>query len=97
MFPPFDDARRAVVDAGKVRLPLLVRSRREGDRYRPLGAPGRKKLKEIMRAKGIPAGERNRLPVFLSGGKIIWVPGLPVSEDFKITPATRHSFIIEKL
>jgi tRNA(Ile)-lysidine synthase len=95
--PPFDDARRAVVDASKLRLPLLVRSRREGDRYRPLGAPGRKKLKEIMRAKGIPAGERNRLPVFLSGGKIIWVPGLPVSEDFKITPATRHSFIIEKL
>jgi tRNA(Ile)-lysidine synthase len=94
---PFDNARRAVVDAGKVRLPLLVRSRREGDRYRPLGAPGRKKLKEIMRAKGIPAGERNRLPVFLSGGKIIWVPGLPVSEDFKITPATRKIFLIERL
>jgi tRNA(Ile)-lysidine synthase len=93
----FDDTRRAVIDADKVRLPLHVRSRREGDRYRPFGAPGRKKLKEIMRAKGIPAGERNRLPVFLSGGKIIWVPGLPVSEDFKITPATQHILIIEKL
>jgi tRNA(Ile)-lysidine synthase len=95
--PPFDDSRRAVLDADKIRFPLLVRSRREGDRYRPLGAPGRKKLKEIMRAKGIPAGDRSRLPVFLSGGKIIWVLGLPVSEDFKITPATQHLFLIEKL
>jgi len=94
--PLYDDDRRAVVDAGKVSLPLLVRSRREGDRYRPLGSPGRKKLKEIMRAKGIPASERDRHPVFLSGGKIFWVLGLPVSEDSKITPATQHIFVIEK-
>jgi len=94
--PSYDDSRRAVVDAGKVRFPLLVRSRREGDRYRPLGAPGRKKLKEIMRAKGIPAGERDRHPVFLSGGEIVWVLGLPVADAFKITPSTRMVLIITK-
>ncbi len=92
----YDDQRRAILDAAKVRLPLLVRSRREGDRYRPLGAPGRKKLKEIMRAKGIAAGDRDRHPVFLSGGEIVWVPGLPVAESFKVTPATRRILLIEK-
>ena len=91
-----DDDRRAFLDAGKIRFPLVVRSRREGDRYRPLGAPGRKKLKEIMRAKGIAAGERIRHPVFVSGGEIVWVAGLPVAEAFKVTPATRHVFVIEK-
>jgi tRNA(Ile)-lysidine synthase len=91
----FDDDRRALFDAVKIELPLLVRNLRKGDRYRPLGSPGRKKLPEVMRSKGIPPGERGRLPVFLSGGKIVWVPGLPVAEDFKITPATRFILAID--
>ena len=94
--PSYSDDRRALVDADKVRFPLLVRSRREGDRYRPLGSPGRKKLKEIMRAKGIPFEERDRHPVFMSQGKIVWVLGLPVAEDFKITPATKYIYVIER-
>ena len=94
--PPYNNHRRALVDAAKLRLPLLVRNRKEGDLYRPFGAPGRKKLKEIMRAKGIPLGERDRRPVFLSRGKIVWVLGLPVAEDFKITPATKAIVVIAK-
>ena len=94
--PSYNDDRRALVDAEQVRFPLIVRSRREGDRYRPLGSPGRKKLKEIMRAKGIPVSDRGRHPVFLSRGKIAWVLGLPVAEDFKITPATKRIYVIEK-
>jgi len=93
--PSYHDGRRALVDAAKVHFPLLVRRRREGDLYRPLGAPGRKKLKEIMRAKGIPLGERDRRPLFLSRGKIVWVLGLPVAEDFKISPATREILWLE--
>ena len=92
----YNDDRRALLDAAKVRFPLLVRSRREGDRYRPLGSPGRKKLKEIMRAKGIPLGERDRRPVFLSRGKIVWVQGLPVAEDFKVSPVTKAIIVIAK-
>jgi tRNA(Ile)-lysidine synthase len=95
--PPYDDDRRVLLDAGKVPFPLLVRSRRDGDRYRPLGSPGRKKLKEIMRAKGIPPAERDRRPVFLSQGEIVWVLGLPVSEDFRITPATKEILIVERV
>jgi tRNA(Ile)-lysidine synthase len=94
--PAYDNNRRALLDAAKVRFRLLVRSRREGDRYRPLGSPGRKKLKEIMRAKGIPLDERDQHPVFLSRGNIVWVLGLPVAEDFKITPATKRIYVIER-
>jgi len=93
----FDDKRRAFLDAAKLKFPLLVRSRKQGDRYQPLGAPGQKKLKEIMRAKGIPVSERERLPVFLSRGKIVWVLGLPVSEWFKVSEKTKDIFVIEKL
>jgi tRNA(Ile)-lysidine synthase len=92
----FADDRRAYLDAGKLRLPLVVRSRREGDRYRPLGAPGRKKLKELMRAKAIPLRDRSSRPVFLSRGEIVWVLSLPVADEFKVTPDTKTLFVIEK-
>lgn len=93
--PSFDDQSRCFCDAEKIRFPLLVRSRRDGDRYRPLGAPGRKKLKEILRAKKIAAAERGALPVICSGNDIVWVPGLPVAEAFKITDRTKLVFRIE--
>jgi len=92
----FDDNQRAYLDRAKLQFPLAIRSRREGDRYCPLGAPGQKKLKEIMRAKGIPLSQRPRHPIFLSGGKIIWVLGLPVGEKFKVDTGTRTVFVIEK-
>lgn len=93
----FDDRKVAFLDEAKLRFPLIVRNRRKGDRYQPLGAPGKKKLKEIMRAKGIPVWERERRPVFLSAGEIVWVLGLPVSEEFKISEKTGEIFIIKKL
>lgn len=90
----FDDRGRAFIDYGKLHFPLLVRNRRDGDRYQPLGAPGRKKVKEIMRAKGIPLSERGRVPVFLSAGRIVWILGLPVSEKFKVQSQTADIFEI---
>lgn len=93
----FNDNVYAYLDLEKLRFPLLVRSRREGDRYRPLGSPGKKKLKEIMRAKHIPLSQRKSQPLFLSGKEIVWVLGLPVSEKYKISHQTKRIFVIRKL
>jgi tRNA(Ile)-lysidine synthase len=79
-----------------VTLPLEVRNRRPGDKYQPLGLRGEKKIKESLRERKIPQAERSVLPVFLSGGKIAWVPGLPISEEFKVTPSTERILLIEK-
>jgi tRNA(Ile)-lysidine synthase len=86
----FDDSRRAYLDADRLRFPVVVRGRRDGDLYRPLGSPGRKKLKEIFRAKGVPVGERALRAVFSSADEIAWVEGLPVAEGFKVSPSTRR-------
>lgn len=92
----FDDERVVFVDGSMLHFPLIVRNRREGDRYQPLGSPGKKKLKEMMRAKSIPLVERERRPIFLSGHEIIWVLGLPVAEKFKIQESTDDIFMISK-
>ncbi|MBN1222483.1 MAG: tRNA lysidine(34) synthetase TilS, partial [Candidatus Aminicenantes bacterium] len=89
-----DDRMSACLDRDRLRFPLTVRNRAAGDRYQPFGAPGSKKLKEIMRAKGIPPSERDAHPVFLSGEDIVWVQGLPVSESFKVSDSTHEVFMI---
>ena len=92
----YDDEKRVFVDGRKLVFPLIIRNKKEGDRYHPLGAPGKKKLKEIMRAKGIPTQERKKRPVFLSGKDIVWVLGLPVSEKYKVCDTTKDVFMIQK-
>ncbi|MCX8160265.1 MAG: tRNA lysidine(34) synthetase TilS [Candidatus Saccharicenans sp.] len=92
----YDDASRCYLDASKLEFPLEVRSRKPGDEYRPLGMKGKKKLKDLLREKKTPQAERDLLPVFVSGGRVAWVPGLPIAEEFKVTPTTRKIFVIEK-
>ena len=93
----FDDAVFVRCDLDALTLPLEVRPRLEGDRYKPYGAPGRKKLKEILRARRIPAAARGALPVFCSGESIVWAPGLPVADAFKVTPATKRVLEIRRI
>jgi tRNA(Ile)-lysidine synthase len=88
------DAAGCALDAATLDFPLVVRSRRPGDRYRPLGASGGKKLKEVLRAKGVPEDERGLRPVFVSGNEIVWVQGLPASENHKVTAWTKRVFRI---
>jgi tRNA(Ile)-lysidine synthase len=91
----FDDNRRAFLDFSRLEFPLLIRNRKNGDRYQPLGAPGRKKLTEVMRAKGIPLSERRARPVLFSGRQIVWVPGCPVAEPFKVKKSSKFLYVIE--
>jgi tRNA(Ile)-lysidine synthase len=90
----FDDNTKAYLDEAAISFPLHVRSRQEGDKYQPMGAPGNKKLKEIMRAKSIPLAEREKRPVILSQDEILWVLGLPVAEKFKIRDKTKEVLVL---
>ncbi|WP_309381709.1 tRNA lysidine(34) synthetase TilS [Cerasicoccus frondis] len=71
------------IGAGRV----TVRLWQPGDRYRPLGSPGRRKLQDCFTDRKIPERERKRLPVVCdANGDIIWVPGLPPSDSVSIQP-----------
>lgn len=66
---------------------LIIRNKRPGDRIQPIGMSGTKKLKDLFIDEKVEKSERNRVPVILSkkSGKIIWVAGLRISEEFKNT------------
>ncbi|MFA4858527.1 MAG: tRNA lysidine(34) synthetase TilS [Candidatus Margulisiibacteriota bacterium] len=69
---------------------LKVRGRRSGDKFNPLGISGTKKLQDFFVDEKVPQEERDQVPIVLSEGRIVWVAGLRISEEFKVTPATRR-------
>ncbi len=78
------------VDFKKIKLPLRVRFRKPGDWFRPLGMKQKKKIKDFFIDEKIPYSLRSTIPLLVSGrDEIVWVLGLRVSEDFKITKNTR--------
>lgn len=81
---------RAALDLPADRLDsLAVRSRRPGDRLRPLGAPGERKLKDVLIDRRVPRRDRDRLPLLTVGGRIAWVPGVTVDESFRLPARLR--------
>jgi tRNA(Ile)-lysidine synthase len=64
--------------------PLTVRFAREGDRMRPFGMTGHKKLSDLFIDARIPRRERWRTPVVESGGEIVWVVGVAIGEGARV-------------
>jgi tRNA(Ile)-lysidine synthase len=65
---------------------LEVRAWREGDRVRPAGLDGRKKLQDIFVDAKVPAAQRRRWPVICEGSNILWVPALALAEGAAASP-----------
>ncbi len=78
----------AYLDADRLHLPLAVRNRRPGDRFRGLGAPGSQKLKQFLADRKIPAEESDRLPLLVDQEGIVCVLGHRIADRVKVTPAT---------
>ena len=74
----------ATLDAEALGDELLVRTWREGDRMRPLGMEGTKTLQDLFTDRGVPRSLRHHLPVVTAGGRVVWVAGVAVSEDFRL-------------
>jgi tRNA(Ile)-lysidine synthase len=75
---------------------LCVRNWRVGDRFRPLGLNGhRKKLQDLFVDRKIGRPDRHRVPVVLDDrDRVIWVVGLGLSDDFRVTGATTSMVIL---
>ena len=67
-------------------LPLIVRTRRVGDKISVKGLNGSKKVKDLFIDKKISIDKRDSWPIVVdSRGKIVWVPGIIKSKfDKKI-------------
>ena len=90
--------------ANRLQLPqaakphFTVRNRRDGDRFQPLGFPQEKKLKDFLIDRKIEAERRDRIPLLVWNGTIVWVAGVEVSEQFRVSdgPGDRYEVVVEE-
>jgi len=80
----------AYLDLEKVGDKLVVRPRKRGDRFQPLGLSKPKKLNEFMIDAKIPQAWRQRIPIVCSPEQIIWVVGWRIDERVKVSEKTKQ-------
>jgi tRNA(Ile)-lysidine synthase len=86
------DASEVWADINHIQFPLLVRSRREGDRLQPFGMDGHSlKLSDFMINEKMPRRAREGWPLVCSGEQIVWVSGYRLAHPFRITKNTTEA------
>ena len=78
----------AFFDIKKMNYPLVLRNYTADDRFKPFGMKGTKTVGKFLKDLKIPLDMRYRIPVLLTGEKIVWVVGFQIDDDFKVTAHT---------
>ena len=74
---------RAIASCG-----LTARNFEAGDRIRPLGLGGSRKVKDVFIDRKLPLRKRVAFPVITMGSEIVWLPGLLRGDGALITRAS---------
>jgi tRNA(Ile)-lysidine synthase len=104
---PLAEGRRATVsigpDGGDAALvrgdlcggSLAVRNRRPGDRFRPVGLAGRKKLQDYFVDRKVARRDRDAVPIVVDeSDRIVWVVGHGIDEAFRVTDASQAVLLL---
>ncbi len=80
------------VAGNRLLFPLVLRGRRPGERFQPLGLGGRsRKLKKYFNELRLTPRQRACWPLLVNGnGAIIWILGRRLDHRFRLTPDCRQ-------
>jgi len=99
-FHPISDreVNTAYFDVDKINLKdLILRNRREGDRFRPFGLRGTKKLSDFFIDRKIARHLRDQVSLLVEGNDILWVVGFRRADKARITEDTRRILEVQVL
>ena len=75
-----------IVDRTMLKYPLVIRTRRTGDKFKPFGMKGFKLLSDFLKDEKLSNAKRDRVKVLINGnGEIVWVMGLRADERYRVT------------
>ncbi len=86
----------AIVAADELGDRLIVRTRRPGDRFRPLGMRGTRKLQDLFVDRKVRRDHRNKVPIVTDKkDRIVWVAGHAIGDEFRVTDRTKAVIILK--
>jgi tRNA(Ile)-lysidine synthase len=75
---------------------LAVRNRRPGDRFRPVGLGGQKKLQDYFVDRKVARNRRDAVPLVVDAtDRIVWVAGFGIDEAFRVTDPAQAVIILK--
>lgn len=87
----------AWLDMAALQFPLVLRPWQHGDRMRPLGLAGSKRVSDILIDGRVEGLEKEGTYVLVSGGVIVWLAGHRIAEGVSPRPETRAVLRLERL
>ena len=78
------------IDADRAGPVLTVRTRRPGDRIRPLGMTREKKVQDMLVNEHIPGADRPYIPLFFSASHCVWLAGVQIDDRVRLTATTQR-------
>ena len=88
-----DVDKEIVEDLSKVKLPLIIRTRKTGDKMQVKNL-GTKKVKDILINEKIDIDKRNNIPIVIdSKNNILWLPGIKKSK-FDVGKNEKYDIIL---
>lgn len=79
-----------LVDSDKLSGKLTVRPWKAGDRFRPFGLGGSKKLKSFLTDEKVDVSRRKSVHVLCDDDRIVWVLGLRMDDRYRVRDDTTH-------
>lgn len=77
------------IDYSKIKFPLYIRGKKDGDRFNPFGLKGTKKLQDYFTDKKIPLYIRRQIPIIVDkNDKIVAIPNYTIDNTYKIESKT---------
>ncbi len=76
------------VDYNKISFPLILRSPKQGDKFK-IPKVGTKSVNRLLTDKKIPRSNRGTLPMLEYNNEIVWIYGVGASENYKADKNTQ--------
>jgi len=78
------------LNADKLTYPLIIRKWRRGDKFKPLGMKGYKKLSDFFTDSKMSLVEKENQWLLCSGNDIVWIIGKRLDDRYKIDNETKQ-------
>jgi tRNA(Ile)-lysidine synthase len=88
-------ANKAFIDADKISFPLALTGWKLGDKFKPLGMKGFKKVSDFFINEKVSLFDKQNQWILRCGVDIVWLAGKRMDDRFKITEATKKICMME--
>lgn len=90
-----ENRNKVYLDLDKIKPPLILRNRRDADRFVPLGMKGMKKIKDFFIDRKVPVRLRDEVFMLVDGITVIYIENMRLSDRVKVTGETKNVLALE--